>query len=474
MYNIHRSKQVVLRSLKIKQRLDRKENKMNLPTISAIIIIALAVITMVILLISYVKVPPDRLLIVSGIRRRSVTGKATFVIPFLERKDYLSLKMMGVDVKTSSYVPTNDYINILVDGAVKVKIGTEEGMIELAAQNFLNLSEDQIVSIIKDVLEANMREIIGQMKLQEMVVDRKAFGEKVLDNAVPDLKNMGLEIVAFNIQNFKDENNLINDLGIENIEQIKKEAAIAKAQANKEVAIENARADKESNDARVLADTEIAEKQNSLAIRRAELKIESDRKKAEADLAYEIQKEDHRKMLEQATADANNLKAQRQIEITQNVLDAEIKKQADADLYRRTKDAEAKLVEQENEAKAIRAKADAEADAIRTVGEAEADKIKATALAEAEGILKKAEAMQKYGEAAILEMYLNALPKVAENVAMPLANVEKITMFGDGNNTNLINDIVNGVTKVDEALQSSIGLDIKKILANFTNSNSNE
>ena len=139
-----------------------------------------------------------------------------------------------------------------------------------------------------------MREIVGQMRLEEMVTDRKAFGERVQENAIPDLLKMGLEMISFNVQSFADQNNVIEDLGIDNISKIKKGAAIAKAQADRDIAISQAQAAKEANDAKVQSQMEIAEKQTSLAIRQAELKQQSDVKKAEADAAYKIQEKEQR------------------------------------------------------------------------------------------------------------------------------------------------------------------------------------
>lgn len=174
----------------------------------------------------------------------------------------MSLRLVSVDVKTSSPVPTADYINTNVDSAVNVKIGSSQEMLEKTSQNFLNCGTDIIGMIAREVLEGNMREIIGQMELKEMVSDRQNFAEKVKDNAVPDLGAMGLEIISFNVQNFVDDNEVIENLGIDNISKIKKSAAIARAESEKEVEVAKAQADKEANDARVASETEIAIKNN--------------------------------------------------------------------------------------------------------------------------------------------------------------------------------------------------------------------
>ncbi len=439
--------------------------------IGAIIAVALLAIVGT----GYVKAPPDKAYIISGIRRKIVVGRSSIRIPFLERLDKLSLKVMSVDVKTGTAVPTNDYINVRVDGIVKIKVPNDESMIEKAAQNFLNQSEEYIISQVKDVLEGNMREIIGQLTLPTMVQDRKSFGEKVQENAVPDLAKLGLEIVSFNIQSFEDENGVIENLGIDNISKIRKDASIAKANAEKDVVIAQATANKEANDAEVESQRIIAERQNELAIKKAQLKAESDRQKAEADMAYDIQTEERRKDKEAKIAEANLIREQKQIEIQKAKLDAEQKQKADVELYQRMKEAEAKLFEESKQAEAIRIKAEQEADAIRlkaeaeagakrAVGLAEAEAIKAKGLAEAEAIDKKAEAMKKYGEGAILEMYFKAMPEIAKNIAEPLSRVDKITMYGEGNSSKLVGDITKSLSQITNGLSDSTGLDVKSLL----------
>lgn len=428
------------------------------------------VLLLVIVLIGYVKAPPDTAYMISGFRKtRILIGKAGIRIPFLERLDKLSLKMFSVDVKTTDYVPNAEYINVKVDATVKIRIGQSQEMMALASKFFLNEDEKMIINRVQDTLEGNMREIVGQMRLEEMVTDRKAFGERVQENAIPDLQKMGLEMISFNVQSFADQNNVIEDLGIDNISQIKKGAAVAKAQADRDIAI--AQAAKEANEAKVQSEMEIAEKQTSLAIRQAELKQQSDVKKAEADAAYSIQEQEQRKTIEIASANADIARAERtaelkakEVDVTKQTLDAQIRAKADAEryaaqqaaeaeLFRRTKEAEAKMIERKREAEGIRA-----------VGEAEAEAIKLKALAEAEGIDKKAEAMKKYGEAAVVEMIMNALPEIAKNVAEPLSKVDKITMYGEGNSAKLLSDIVNGTTQVTEGIASGMGIDIKSLI----------
>ncbi|MGN0647261.1 MAG: flotillin family protein [Oscillospiraceae bacterium] len=458
-----------------------------------IIPIAIALIVVLIILFTgYLKAPPDTAYIISGLRRKIIIGRASIRIPFFERVDKLKLQLIAVDVKTSSAVPTADYININVDANVNIKVSSDPELIKLGAENFLNRDTDYIAKVAREVLEGNMREIVGQMTLEAMVNDRKAFAEKVQENAAPDLNRMGLEIVSFNVQNFTDDQNLIENLGIDNTTKIQKKAAIAKAESEKEIEIAKAKAKKEANDARILAETEIAQKNNELAIRQAELKKASDTQLAIADAAYEIQREEQRKTIEISRANADIAASEKDVElkskeaaVREQALDAEIKKkaeaerykaqqEADAKLYQLKKEAEAERFQREQEAEAQKAAAEAakyarlqEAEGIAAVGQAEADAIRAKGLAEAEGINAKAEAMKKYGEAAVLEMYFKALPDVVKNAAMPLSQVDKITMYGDGNSGKLVGDIIGTTTQITDGLAEATGVDLRALLAGF-------
>lgn len=448
-----------------------KGNKIEI-IIGGIVLILLVLI----LVMGYKKAPPDTAFIVSGLRKKVVIGKAVIRIPFLERLDRLSLKLVPIDVKTSSPVPTADYINISVDAVVNVKISDDPERLPVAAQNFLNQSPEYIGAVAREVLEGNMREIVGKMTLAGMVSDRQKFAEQVRENADPDLAAMGLDIVSFNVQNFSDSNGVIEDLGIDNISQIKKNAAIAKAQADKEVAVAKAEADRQANDARVNSEREIAKQNNQLALEKSALKEKEDTARARADAAYEIQKQEQRKIIDVASAEADiaaqtkqvELKA-REAEVAEQELNASIKKQADAELYQRQKEAEAKKFEMERAAEAEKYKKAQEAEGIRLVGEAEAAAIRQKGLAEAEAMEKKAEAYQKYTGAAVAEMLINVLPQVAGQIAQPLAAIDKVTIIGGGEgSSNGVGAVADGVPlvmgKLFASMKEATGIDLSEIV----------
>ena len=480
------------------------------------VLIALAII--ILLASGYTKAPPDMAYIISGVRKkpRILIGQASVKIPFFERLDKLSLGAIQIDVKTRTAVPTAEYINVRVDSTVAVRVGRSEEMIALAAQNFLNINRQEIASKINDLLEGNIREIVGQMKLTEMVSDRKAFGEKVQANVVPDLARFGLELVSFNVQNFSDEGGVIDNLGIDNVEQIRQNAAIAKSDAKRDIAIAEAEYDKASNDAKVKAATEIAKKQTEFAIEKAAMQERADTAQAKADAAKQIEAENQRKAREIAEAEANLARQEKAIElqerevaIKERKLEADVKKTAeaqkyaeqqaaeakkyaaqaaaDASLYERERKADAARIEAEKKAAADLALATAEAEAqkrlaeaIRAQGEAEAaaeeakglaraKAIQAEAEAEAKGMLEKAAALKEYGDAARQQMELETvkvlyeqLPAIAAAIGEGYkgANIHVI-----GNDAGqLAGNMMSGITQITEGFKGATGMDLNSII----------
>jgi len=446
------------------------------------VVVAFLALALILFVSGYLKAPPDTAYVISGLgKRRILIGKAGWRMPFLTRLDKLSLGVMQVDVKTSEAVPTNEFINVTVDGVANIKISSSPELLERAAQALLGKTRQELVTLVTQVLEGNMREIVGSVGLKEMVQDRQGVAKKITENVVPDMEKLGIEVVNFNIQNFKDAAGTIENMGIDNVEQIRKNAQIAKANAQRDISIATSNAQQEANAVKVEAEKKIAEQNADLAVQQADMKVRADTKKADADAAYSIQQENQRKIVEIARTNADIARKEKEAELAEKAiaikekeLDAEVKKQADAmkyrtekeaeaDLIRRQKDADAKAYEAIKEAEARRA----EAEALRFAMEQEAEGIRAKGLAEAEAIEKRAEAQKKMGEASVLDMYLQALPEVVKNAAAPLAQTDKIVMYGDGNSTKLVRDVMNSTDQVIEGVKQTTGIDLASIIAGF-------
>lgn len=461
---------------------------------------AALVLLLIIFFSNYIKVPPNVALIVSGRRRkyrvkddsgreivkdfgyRIVRGGATFVIPFFERVDKLNLGIMQVDIKTTQPVPSQEYIGMMVDGVANIKIGSDAVSVATAAEQFLGWKQADIAAVAMQVLEGNMREIIGRMTISDLVQNRDKFAQETQRAATADMKNMGLEIVNLTIQNFSDNDGVLDTLAVKNIAEKKRDADIARAEAERDTVIRQSQADQEGNKARAEANAHIAEQDKELELRRAEYRAAQDRAKAEADLAYQVQQENSRKALETERAAAELIRLQKetelqaqQVQIQREKLSIDIREraeaerdaqiaaaeaqrqvvqtQAEADLFRTEKEAAAKLILAQKEAEAQYILAQKEAEAIRLKGEAEA-----------EAMQKKAEAMKLYGQAAMMQMIVDKLPEMAKAVSEPLSKTDKIILFGEGGATSMAKDTAGTMLQTFEAIKDAVGLDIPRML----------
>ena len=492
--------------------------------INTIIIGIFIVCIIALILMSYVKAPPNMAYIISGVSKkpRVLIGKAGFKIPYFERIDKISLGAIKIDVKTKSSIPTQDFIGVNIDATANIEISHEPDLLVIAARNYLNTPKEKITADVNELLEGNLREIIGTLPLVTITTDKKAFSAQVKEDADPDLRKLGLNLINFNVQNVKDDNGVIDNLGIDNVEQIRKKATIAKSDAQREIAIAEAENAKQANDAKVKAAEEIAKRNNDLAMKQAELKKEADAKAAQADAAKAIEAENQRKLQEIATANANLARQEkeielksREVEIKERALEADIKKtaeakkyaeqqEADAALYRTQKAAEADLFERQRLAEAakieaekkaeadlalaeaeaaakkalaeaVKAQGEAEAAAAKAKGLAEAEAIRAKAEAEAKGMMEKAAALKEYGDAAKQQMELDAvkvlyeqLPAIAEAIGAGY-NGANIHLIGNDSGQ-LAGNMMSNITQIIEGFKGSTGIDPTAVISGMLGS----
>ena len=481
------------------------------------VLIIVAILLVILFAAGYVKAAPDTAIIISGWGKRKILiGKAGFRVPFLQRIDKLSLRVFQVDIKTDEAIPTSNFINIRVDGVANLKISSDPELLNRAAEAILNMNEANLIRQVQQVLQGNMREIIGTVDIKKLVQDRQGVASSVKENVVPDMAKMGIEVVNFNIQSFSDDNHVIENLGIDNIAQISKDAAIAKANADRDVTIAKSNAEEAANRSRVEASQKIIEQNTTLSLKESELKQQTDTAKAQADAAYKIEEQKRQQEINIAQINAEISKRERmvelenrEVEIQEKKLAAEINKVADAkkyaaqqeaeaDLFTRQKAAEAQKFELEKEAEIqkIQAEADkevkqkaaeallieaqaeanaqiAKANAAKEAALAEAQGIEAKGRAEADAIKAKADAMKQYGEAATLQLILDSgvLPEIVNAYSKPIAEamsqIDSITMYGEGNTAKLTEEITKNGTQIFDGLEKATGLDIKSILAGY-------
>ncbi|WP_442599067.1 flotillin family protein [Neobacillus sp. D3-1R] len=432
----------------------------------------------------------------SGNKIKIIRGGGAFIFPVFQQSEPLSLLSSKLEVSTPE-VYTEQGVPVMADGTAIIKIGGSIEEIATAAEQFLGKPKEDRENEAREVLEGHLRSILGSMTVEEIYKNRDKFSQEVQRVASQDLAKMGLVIVSFTIKDVRDKNGYLESLGKPRIAQVKRDADIATAEAEKETRIKRAEADKDAQKAELERATEIAEAEKENQMKIADFRREQDVAKARADQAYDLETARAKQEVTEQEMQIRIIERQKQIELEEKEIlrrerqyDSEVKKKADADRYAVEQAAAADKAKQLAEADANQyrieslAKAEAEkvrmdglakAEAEKAKGETEAEIIRLKGLAEAEAKQKIAEAFEKYGQAAILEMIVKMLPEYAKQVAAPLSNIDKITVVdtGGGNGENSGANKITGyatnlMSSLQESLKASSGIDVKELLENFS------
>lgn len=444
-----------------------------------VLVIAAAAVAILILALwkQYRKVGPNEVLIISGGRKRTITdpdgttkkigyrthiGGGTFVLPFVETTEVLSLEVFTVDVKTPE-VMTSKGIPVVVKGTAQVRVRSTDYDIRQAAEQFLGEGLEGMREVSLQIIEGHVRSTIGTMTVEELYKNRKGFADRVEEEAGKDLAWMGLSIISFSLTEIADTQGYLEALGRPEIARIKGEAAIAEAEAEKFSAIKAAEARKEGDIARLRAETEVAEVTRDFESRRAEYQAAVNEKRAKADLSYELERHKMNKQIKAEEADVRIVEKKKAVELEEmeikrkeKELEATVKRPADAESYRSEMEAKGRAVAKKLE------------------GSAEADVLRAKILAEAEGMKKKAESWNQYSQAAIYQMFIESLPELARSVSEPLSKVEKIVVVGGSGDGSLgasriTGEVAKVLAQLPTIVESLGGEDLKKLLTNLSN-----
>jgi flotillin len=435
-----------------------------------VILAALLVLFFIVLASRYTKVGPNEVLIISGRKRtvreeggrrtvgyRVLRGGGTVVWPVLEQVRSLSLELMNLEVKTPE-VYTVHGVPVAVDGVVQFKIKGDDASITIASERFLSKSIGDIMKTALQVAEGCMRAVLGTLSIEEIYTRRNEFAERVREMAAPVLAKMGLEIVSLTIKDITDPRGYLEALGRPRIAQVKRDAAIGEA-----------RADEEAKTFRYSADTRIEEARRDFEIKKAEYEMAMAGQRAQSDLAYDLQRFKSAQEVKREEVQLSILEKQLHIDLAEK--EVARKEQELAANILKTAEAERQRVETLAKAERFRRETEAqgEAEAIRAKGLAEAQVIKEKGGAEAATMKEKATSWSDYNEAAVTEMFINTLPKLAQAVSEPLSRTEKIIIIGGGDGGGagahrVTKDVAEIISQLPPVVEALTGVKLSKLL----------
>lgn len=411
---------------------------------------------------------PNEALIISGVfygREPSmIVGGRALVIPCIQTIQKLPLSTITL-VVNSPTVYTSQGVPISVTGVAQVKInGQNQEMLKAAIEQFGDKSEDEIAFVAKETLEGHQRAIMGTMSVEEIYRDRKTFSSRVFDTATADLVNMGIMVISYTIKEITDEVGYLKALGMARTAEVQRDARVGEAKAKMQSSVAEARAEMERMESKLQNDTEIAKFKRDYDFKKAGYDVEVNTAKAAADLAYTLQAALMQQQIKEQETQVKVIERTQAIELEEQEiqrkekeLDSKIRKPAEAEKFKLETIAEAQ------KQKCI-LEAEAEAEAIALKGDAKAFAVEAKAKAEAEQMAKKADAWNEYGKAALMDMMLKMMPKVAAEVAAPLSKANKITMISDSNSdigaSKLTKEVLDIMSAIPDTVHKMTGVDI--------------
>jgi flotillin len=409
----------------------------------------------------YTKVGPNEVLIISGRRGRTddvgyriVRGGGTYVRPFREKVQRMSLELMQFDVRTPETYTVHG-VPVGIDGVCMVKIDGSADGIERAAQQFLSRGPDDIVRTALQAVEGHMRAAVGGLSIEDIFKDRQKLVAAARDLAEPDLHRMGLEIVSLTVRNISDKQGYLEALGRPRTAQVKRDAIRGEAEA-----------EREAKAARYEADLAIEQSRRDYETKRATFKAEGRRAAAEADLSYDLQKAITRQQVRAEELTVEIVERQKAIELMQ------------AEVERRRRELEAEVVEPAlARAREIAAVSEAQREEAAALGAGEADAMRLKGLAEAEAMAAKAKSWGDYNEAAITDRVLEILPELAAAVSAPLARTDKIVMIGSNGSSGaskITKDVTTVMAELPAVLEALTGMkleDLAKRIPKVANGN---
>jgi flotillin len=417
--------------------------------VAASVVAGLLLIAFIIWAHQYTKAGPNEVLIISGrrARRRSgvkagyriVRGGGTFVSPFREQVQRLSLELMQFDVRTGETYSEHG-VPMQVDGVCMVKIDPTDEGIELAAAQFLSRGRDDIVRTAQQAVEGHLRSAVGGHSIEDVYRERAKLVEATKQLTGPDLERMGLEIVSLTIRQITDKQGYLEALGRPRTAQVKRDAIRGEAEA-----------EREAKAARYTADTAIEESRRDYEIQKSTFTQQGQKARAESDLSYDLQRAITQQQVRSQELQVEIVERQKAIELME------------AEVRRRVNELEAEVIEPaKSEARKIEALAEARREELAAQGAGEADAVRLRGAAEAETMVAKAEAWSKYSDAAIADRLLSIMPQLAAAVSEPLSKTEKIVMLGgDGNGGvgahRVTRDVMKIVAELPDVLESLTG-----------------
>lgn len=460
--------------------------------VAALIIAFVAVIALITKRIK--RVPPNEALIIVGrgagkstaadAGQRVVVGGRVFVWPVLQQGFPISLEQRQIGITVEGV--DRNRIKLAIKASINFKVRGDEEGVRRAAQRFLS-QQATLNDVINQSLEGSLRAIIGDMTIEQIISDRKSLQDAVVASTKTDLAEQGLQVDLLNISDISTPgSDYLANLG-------RAEAARARQVAE----VKEAEAQQISEFAKIQAMEQIAQRQRDLSLKQAGIKAETDRANAEADAAGQLARAEQDKLVATLQRDALS----EQAKVTEEQLDIDVRKPAEAaayaavqqanaerdaanaateaDAFKRTRIAEANKIAAVQDAEAaatatIRAgnaerdRQIAEAQAIEALGLARAAAARAEGIAAADATRAQAEALREQGAAVLAQQVIALMPEIVRAAAEPISAIDRLTVVSTDGASAITKTVSQVLAEGQEVIKSLTGLDLTSLVSGAT------
>ena len=431
----------------------------------------------------YYTAGPNEVMIITGGRTRSIpaadgskrevgyrikVGGGSLLMPW-ESVSFLPLDVYTVRLRVENVFTANS-VMISAEGQAQVKVLGDEASIYQAAEHFLGKGGDAIQTVSQEVIEGYMRATVGTLSVEEIIKGQETMAQKVIRNATKDLGRMGLTVLSFSFKEITDEQGFISALAEPRIAQVKRDAAIATAEAEKDSLVKTAALKREGDIFKLRTEEAVMEATAKFEVHRAAQQSDVNEQRAKADIAYDMERNKLAVKLKEQEAEVQLMEKKKGIEIQEQEvlrrereLEATVKRPAEAHNYQARLDAELDAYRKELDGKG-------QAALIEAKGAAEAKSIKARGAAEADALAARADSYKHYNQAAMAEMIVKVLPEIARSVSEPLSKVDKIVLVGSGDDASIsriTGQVAQVVAQVPTVVESLTGVNMSKLVEGF-------
>jgi flotillin len=418
--------------------------------IGVVVLVIVLVIVAILIRAWYRVAKADEALVIVGKRQKRsdgvtsritvITGGGAIVNPLTQRAEMISLRARQIKMEPTAQ--SSNGVTVNVSGVALVKIGSDPESVRRAAERFAS-QDKAIEQFTTEQLEGALRGVVATLTVEELMRDRQRLSDQIAEGIKADLSSQGLILDSFQIQGITDLNGYIAALGATEVERVKRDAEVAKINADREIR------------ARQIATQEAnLIEQTALDKNSAAAKAEVGRANAEAEQAEAL-----------ARAERQQAVLLQEAENTQARLDSEINKVADANLYQRQRNADADAYSEVKAAQAQAEIAEQDATATRVRANADADAVRAAGDARAAAITAEAEALSQNQQALLAQRALEALVPMMAEFAKGYDKVGSITVLGgEGASKHLAGESAGGMRATFDAVKAATGLDLAEII----------